>query len=518
MELVVIGTIAGLGYLFSQTKDLQEVDQLDPVKTYYKKNEENDEVIPENIAGPPNFDADAKDLNSLDSVFFNARGSAVTGPNYGPQDVTNMHNTEGMYPFIGRGSKNPMYIESQDPGSFKPHKQTVMYEDLYNAPQPQGNVYGMESIVDLQRSHVVDPYTKLNGAKGQKNHYFPGQESKEFGFANGEKMTLRTHGFHWGKKRIFREPPNQRKQMYFRIGNASKAVGRFNSVYGQNRSELGHLETPYNAQTKEWYRPPEKTAGLVANRMRGNESVVLQCTSRPDQAFVSNGIVGVEDFPYSGPMGMVQGQRESMRLTDEQRDVIPNKTTDTVLWGFGKAQTEMKGGQTMNPIQLKPTHKSCYVTIDNHMSNPAPFGREGDNAALNFEYIRGADSEWGDTPLKALTDGPDVMRPPGASLNRNGAADVLSSNWSGHSPQSADGFMGANDRINPVNLRHTQKSENIHHSAIRPFQANYTTAPQFDQDYPESENRKVTPFIQRDIDPSLIDAYRQNPYTQALPC
>jgi hypothetical protein len=509
MEIVALGALAGLGYLYSQTQDLNQVDDLAPVQTYYKKNFENDEQLLHNIAGPPVHDPSSEGpLNAIQDVFYNARGYMDANP-YGPEDVTNNFNTDGLYPLIGKGSNNPLTIEPQEPQHYRPHKQVVLQEDLHDTPRMQNNVYGNPSILEMNKAFVVDPYTKLNSSKGQMNHYLPGQESKDFGFANGEKMTLRTGGFHWGKRRIFREPPNQRKQMYFRIGNASKAQTRFNSLYQPNRGELGHLETPYNSQVKEWHRNPEPNAGVVRNKGRGNEEVVLQCTTRPYQL-----------IPYAGPMGMVQGQREPLRLTAQQRDVIPNKTTDTPLWGFGKAATEMKGGQTMNPIQLRPTHKSCYVTIDNHLSNPAPFFPEGDSAALNFEYIRGAASEWGDTPLKALTDGPDVMRPALPVLNRNGAADALSGSWNRGEESvnvDMDGFLSNNERVNPVNLRHTQKSENIHHSAIRPMMANYSTAPQFDQEFPESENRKVTPLIENEIDTSLVDAYRQNPYTQPLP-
>ena len=46
--------------------------------------------------------------------------------------------------------------------------------------------------------------------------------------------------------------------------------------------------------------------------------------------------------------------------------------------------------------------------------------------------------------------------------------------------------------------------------------ANRTDAPQFQQDFPGNQIHKVSPEILRDIDPTLISAYKSNPYTQPI--
>lgn len=192
------------------------------------------------------------------------------------------------------------------------------------------------------------------------------------------------------------------------------------------------------------------------------------------------------------------------------RDVIPNKTTQTHLWGLGNgAVTQYKGPQETNPVNLRPTHRECYLGFLGAISDPSPFFAKGDQAAYNTEF-------WYDTSLKSLTDGPGVMRPGGALLSRDSIADSV------HDPsgliypytfnQVASGFKGDNNRINPTNLRHTQKDTGLYFAINRPFHSTRTLAPQYTE-YPKPVDHKVTPLIQQEIDTSLINPWYQNPYT-----
>ncbi len=173
--------------------------------------------------------------------------------------------------------------------------------------------------------------------------------------------------------------------------------------------------------------------------------------------------------------------------------------------------TQIKGPQETNPVTLRPTHRECYIGFMGALSDPAPNFAKGDNAAWNTEF-------WYNTSLKSLTDGPGVMHPGGALLARDSIADSIY----GHDPrfetykytqnQAVSGLCGDNQRINPYNLRQTQKDTGMYLAINRPFNSNRTLAPQYTE-YPLPVDRKVTPFIQQDIDPSLMNPWYQNPYT-----
>ncbi len=196
------------------------------------------------------------------------------------------------------------------------------------------------------------------------------------------------------------------------------------------------------------------------------------------------------------------------------RDVIPNKTTQTPLWGLGNgAVTQLKGPQETNPVVLRPTQRECILRYPfiGVFGNPTPYFPKGDNAVWNTEF-------WYDTSLKSLTDGPGVMHPAGGILSRDSIADSVT----GHDPrgltrpytknQVVSGIAGDNNRINPFNLRHTQKDTGMYFAINRPFNSNRTLAPQYTE-FPLPVDRKVTPFIQQDVDPSLMNPWYQNPYT-----
>lgn len=194
------------------------------------------------------------------------------------------------------------------------------------------------------------------------------------------------------------------------------------------------------------------------------------------------------------------------------RDVIPNKTTQTPLWPVDNgAITQFKGPQEVNPVVLRPTNRACQLGFLGAASDPAPFFPRGDNAAWNTEF-------WYDTSLKSVTDGPNVMHPGNPVLARDSMADVLP----GHRParwtreftanQAVSGLCGDDQRINPVNLRQTQKDTGMYFAINRPFMSNRTLAPQYTE-YPKPVDRKVTPFIRMEIDSALLDPWYQNPYT-----
>lgn len=329
----LLAALAGLGYVVTQAQPSKlKVPQVPENKEEEYSNHpeapdilprviphynmpDTDERNPHNYPGPPNDVQPLEDAGhgtSIQGAFFSNRGYANKPNGWGPGDVTNTLEPQGIYPLFGRAPPGPLYIEALESEYFKPPKSTVLQDDLRQEPMPQPDIFGDKSITGITRDYI-DPYTKFHSGSGALNDLYPGSIASAsgaepgtnvtgYGFANGEKFTLRTGGFH-PRRRIFRMPESQRKQLYFSIRNPSFAVGRSGSIYAQGRGELGNLELPYNSYVKEWNRPPVPNAGLTSNRMRSNPKVVLKCTSRENQ------YIG-----WAGPRGTSERAQEELRL------------------------------------------------------------------------------------------------------------------------------------------------------------------------------------------------------------
>lgn len=450
-------------------------DPLPTVRPSYNT-PDTDERDPHNYPGPP-APRSVEDGGNP----FHVRGYADTGPCFGPGDVSNDLRTQGLFPWIRRSVLAPNTIDPLPARYFKPPKSTVRYSDLYEAPRRQRGVHGDPSIVGMTREYV-EPYTKLHSGVGALNNYWPDGMHKDFGFANGQKFTFRHGGFH-PRARYFRMPERQQKQLYFRIGNPDKAVGRSGSLYAQQRGPLGFYETPYNSYVKEYHREPMPYGGgLVKNRLRANPSVVLPWTNRPEQ-----------HLGWSGPPGTTAFSQEGLRILNAFRDVIPNKTTQFSQAPYSNpvAVVSKKGPQTVNPTELRPTNKECIVDAVGRNNDPSPFFAKGDNAAYNTEY-------WTNTTVRELTAGPGVTHVAPGVINSNETADVR-----------------CDKRINPTVPRRAPRGNHIYFCAVRPPNSDRTLAPQYTQ-WAAPKNRKVTPPIEREIDPSLIQPWLQNPYTQPV--
>jgi hypothetical protein len=405
-------------------------------------------------------------------------------------------------------------------------------------------VHGIRFQGDRRYQAIAAPYTKTRSGVGSYNDYWPGQiqaglqegngtgctgdGAKDYGFAWGEKMTLRTGGFHYGRQRIWREEPSQRKQLFFSIRNPSKAVGRFQSVWSEGTGPLGQLRIPYNARVKEYYREPMPNAGLTANRLGAKEKVILPFSNRTGDdaaacyARTANGqCPSKQSYPgteisWFGPRGAKDYQQEALRMTPQQRDVIPNKTTQFPLgFGFPGAVTEQKGPQTVNPIMnLRPTHREGYAPSRNILNDPAPFYPAGSPAVYNTEYwINPHNIKEIGTSYRINCDGSACggSHAPGEPCMVNGTQRPGGPNL----PLGSTADRWQVERINPTVLRPTQKDEAIYQCAVWAPLSTNTWAPQRG-DIPAPQNRKVTPFVQQDIDPSLINAFLANPYTMPV--
>lgn len=594
MELLLLGGAAGIGYLLSNRSSTDQVlsgeepieftdagiapqalapqgpynpllnvsseysenpmvpDALPEVINYQHDFPDTDRRVAHNYPGPPIEDMGP--MTPLQAAF-QVRGYGDTGRDFGPADVTNsVDQQQGLMPWFGRAVLNPLTIDPLDSTSFKPPKTAVSQSDLHAAPERGWNVHGNPDYSEWMASEI-DWQTKTRSAAGQYDYYWPGQlqaerdaamegqpgssaclgdATKDYGFAGGEKMTARTGGFHYGRQRFWREPRSDRKQIYFSIRNPSTAVGRFESEWSQGTGPLGSLKIPYNARVKEYYREPQPTAGLTANRIRADEKVILPFSNRTGvlggqgSEDGNHGVYGPTEVAWAGPMGPVEYGQEAFRITDEQRDVTPNKTTQFPMgFGFPGGVTEAKGPQTVNPTVLRPTHRSCYEGNRGILNDPYPYlGTVGGPSVYNTEmWLNGPNNlKQIGTAIKVNQDGSgcggwpgnDSKTVDGGTPNGPCFVDGVMRPGGPSLPLNSTGDRWATDRVNPTILRPTQKDETIYDCAVWQPMSNRTLAPQLGL-IPAPENRMVTPQITQEIDASLVQAFLNNPYTSALP-
>ena len=514
-------------------------DPLPEVINYQHDFPDTDRRVAHNYPGPP-----VENMGPMTPLqqAFQVRGYGDTGRDFGAADVTNsIDHQQGLMPWFGRAPLNPLTIDPLDSTSFKPPKTVVSQSDLHAAPERGWNVHGNPDYSEWFASEI-DWQTKTRSATGQYDYYWPGQlqaereaaggpctgdATKDYGYADGEKMTLRTGGFHYGRQRFWREPRSDRKQIYFSVRNPSKAVGRFESEWAESTGPLGSLSIPYNARVKEFYREPQPTAGLTSNRLRADEKVVLPWSNRTGGCSGgsedgSHANLPPTEVAWAGPMAPTEYGQEALRITDQQRDVIPNKTTQHSLgFGFPVGVTEKKGPQTVNPTVLRPTHRTCYEGNRGILNDPNPYlGTVGGPAVYNTQYwVNPHNLKEIGTSIKVNQDGSSCG---GSGKNETGSGgpcfvDGVMQRGGAVLPLNSTGDRWAVDRVNPVVPRYTQKSENtIFDCATWPLLSNRTLAPQYGSTV-ASENRRVTPMIQNEIDASLVHAFAQNPYTMPLP-
>lgn len=472
MELLAVGGV--LAGLYAVTNsDPHALPKIIPKYNMPDTDDTNPHNYPSKIENEKIDHVDNDGGTSLEVAYGQTRGFC-DAEKFGPADIRNTNNSDGVYPLFGRTPLTPLTIDPLEGKYFKPPKSTILQDDLREAPKPNSIVFGAQPITAELRSNVVNPYTKFNSASGQLNHMYPSQPcatTRSYGFSNGEKFTVRTGGFH-PRQRLYREVPSTRKQLYFSIRNPSSAVGRIGSIVSQGRGELGALEIPYNAGVKDWHREPMPTAGIVSNRQHINPSTVLKCTTRPDQ------YIG-----WTGPAGSTGGQSDlrlksicttSSTMCGKGRDVIPNKTTMFSLTPIGEhAVGQGRGPVESNAVTPRDTNRGCYDA--------------------------------------------NTMRVFGGSLPLDGVADAIKPIQSSCSNTYVGGCADHDTkRINGNNLRATQKDTGMFFNINRPFHSTRTLAPQYTE-YPKPVDRKVTPMIRMNIESSLLNPYKQNPYTQPLP-
>lgn len=154
------------------------------------------------------------------------------------------------------------------------------------------------------------------------------------------------------------------------------------------------------------------------------------------------------------------------------RDVRPNKTTQTPLFPMAPFWAKA-GAYRNNGVDVRSTHRSDYVDADNSANIPTPF------ISLSDAFV--------DTHLFPGTFSDDLGL-------------------------SVDGYAGLNSRPNKYNLRHTQKDTGMLYTPNRPMMANTHWGPQYGN-FGKTESRRLIKDIHSTIDPVMISAWFNNPYT-----
>jgi hypothetical protein len=439
-----------------------------------------------NLAGPPQFDDTSLPTNAINNAFAVRGTSKAPGHSARPIDITNSMMPHGLQPKFGRTPLTPLTPDPLDWMSFKPPKQTVYHVDLHGTPGNYHNVYGTKVQTEQMYDHIAKGHTKSDTLRGAGNDMWPGQATSEYGFAQGEKMTLRTGGEH-PRARYFRPLECTKPQLYFdnwRVVDNSK-IATYAPTLG--------IRLPENADVKEYHRPPMPQTVLSVNSARPDPIPVIRWTNRqraddipkyhqPDEIdlFGGNG--------WAAPAGAVGPSTETLRT--QYRDVIPQKSVmfSPAAFNIAFGHESKAGGQGVNKVQVRPTHRQNTMRANFQ----SPFANIGMSAARGTDYVP-------IVPVKVNTEGVGVSRPAGPSYGMNSVAD-----------------SDQHHRMNHVVLMPTLRDEVIHDYALRPPVTDRPSlAPQYTI-FGVSEDRKVSPLVENVIDPTMISPWKNNPYTPKI--
>ena len=465
-------------------------DALPSVVGRVRGRSDTDPRDPHNYPGKPG--AGVKNPQSkLEAIFqANDPGFLDTGPEYAATDVRNaMGNQLGMFPTMKRERQGPLTIDPMHPSDFKPPKQVVMQQDMHGEPAKQSNVFGIQNNNEWRAQYYAEN-TKNRGAMGRYNQMRPGgwygNDSRAgFGFSTGLHFTPRTGGFH-KRERFFKPEEDKSTHLRWRFGNAGQK-----GLTEGGPSSIGHVRIPYNSfrTQNNNHNVPMPTSGPVANKGYARSNVALPHTNRqgtvperfgaaaaPGCTPVRDGASEATERGWVAPPGSAFSFQEALRPDRgfQGRDVIPKKSMQ--LHGFrpGPAVSveAAKGSQQVTPVVLNRTHREDYLEAYDHQRHPMGVLGLGTTADYNLR-----------------TDEP----------------------FANCEPTAPGGC-----RINPQVPRPTKKGDYLNLWKMHAPTSDRTLVTQRTE-HGNVEDRRVTPFIRSEIDPSLLNPYIHNPYTPALP-
>ena len=245
---------------------------------------------------------------------------------------------EGMIPVAyGAFDGNPERPDSWSSELFQPPKIEVSQDMMRAPPQVQTNVHG-NAPTHMEEYDRILEQTKLLSGTGAYDFYRPGGDS---GFASGELITER-------KPNITRVypiiPAKQGVQIYGRLGNVSKAIGKVGSEYGTERGPLGELRQARNAFVSEYERIPMPTATAQTNQPVHIGQVILKDTQRQ-----------TTEIPWVGQVGQQSKNQAALRL--EQPYIKPkNLVSSEIVGAVGVGEYSRGGYQNIEfdlPVLLR---------------------------------------------------------------------------------------------------------------------------------------------------------------------
>jgi hypothetical protein len=473
----------------------------------------------------------------------------------------------GVAPQNGRGTGPPLRIDALRPNELKPAKSHVTQSELKGAPAPDNSERGNQSVAHLERCRAEE-HSKWHRGSGALNGYRPDVSNQKQGYSTGAIIQPRGGGYHPMARFMVPQEYKRERIMYGRPGGPQALttklplVGqiRCNPNYQTNeyhrfpvpqlKRRAGYELRPDCVAMKPVQRGPAFEYGGPAGTAQQVQSELRPCTMaiRPKnlQEFAYSGQRGGEgklgaylvtqplkraknlvEFAYSGhragdgapgsyavtePLKRAKNLVEFSYSGQRTGDGAPGSyaVTDPLKRAKNMVEFAYSGQRTGDSTGLGylveehnvlPTERDLLARSV-HPTGGA-FRNRGEPGAELSNYETGRADPC--LPVKEFTtrDGgcsTGAGRPAGPVWASNGIADAL------HPQRMTDAVL----------LDTQNKDTGLESMDKRQPVPDKTYVVQYDQAQPCNKVRKVSPDIIQEIDPTLLLAYKSNPYTQPI--
>lgn len=444
-------------------------------------------------------------------------------------DDTDTPKTLGVAPQNGRGTGAPLRIDALRPNELKPAKSQLTQSELKGSPFPDGNNFGNQSIAHVERCRAEER-SKLYSGSGALNNFRPDVCNQKSGYNKGAIIQPRGGGYHPMARFMVPQEYKRERMMFGRPGAAQAATTKL--------PLLGQIRCNANYATNEYHRfpaPQQKRRGGYGLRP---ENVTMKPVQR-----------GAE-FEYGGPAGTARDAQPELRL---QSLMIRPKNVQEFSYSGHRTATNAKQGaylitqpfkRAKNEVEFAYSGQrtgdgapGSYATTTplKRAKNEVVFAysgqRTGDSVGLGYlveehdvlpsvrdESAQSAHETGGafrnrGQPGAELTAYDTGRAQPGLQIKEVGAGRPGGPVWASNAIGDALHPKRMND---PVLLDTQNKDTGVLSMDKRHVVPDKTYVVQYDQTFPCNRVRRVTPDIVQAIDPTLLLAYKSNPYTQPI--
>lgn len=487
------------------------------------------------------------------------KGAPNGGRNWGPRDVVNMNQPQGLMPFLTKGRRVPLYQEPVDAETIHRTKRTVTQEELYGnqfvpyrsdiagwflrdqiedriRSRPTASQFGTK---DFQQPGAV--YGKLNDSM------LPSSEAKP-GFAGGLMLPQRPTNKHTARVRLVRTQDAEH------VVYPGRAPMRQTIQGTTHEHTIGELQLPRNinivantsARSSMQFATTRGKGAMATPSVR--PPVVIAPTKRMVMGEWNGGSFAEEFAAHAGKNmhdtesvltrakptdSYSTDPNQSKQCSKSHRVAFETAADPTVFAGafveeYPAAQPAYPAAQpAFTPRLLAPAHAGWFgAPHARHASKPplrpasianGQYGGLGRKAALmdstqpnlrgqGFQHRNGTierDKILGQrTHTQVMLEDPDYQ-PLQGHLNLKGGTGLETT-------------VFESGRARPQDYRLTRRmlqSEDGHDDYIKPWRHNRTRTVQraLWLNTP-AQQKKRTPFIVRDVDPAYLAPWFNNPY------